>query len=611
MRNPRLVLDTLSSQSKNNAKYEFHRVYRNLYNVEFYLLAYELIYAKQGNMTPGTDGKTIDGISMEKINKIIEKIKDESYQPNPVGRTYIPKKNGTKRPLGIPSFEDKLVQEVVKLILDAIFEPTFSDRSHGFRPNRSCHTALSQAKTVFNGAKWWVEGDIKGFFDNIDHHTLITLLRKRIKDEKFINLIWKFLRAGYIEDWKFNSTYSGTPQGGIISPILANIYLNELDKFMDEYKSTFDKGNFRAENKEYRSLTSKIANLKNKMKRNWDKYTKEEKEQAINLRDSLIKERSLLQARDQMDQNYRRLQYVRYADDFLIGVIGSKEDAEKVKKDITVFLDSKLKLELSQEKTLITHSSEKAKFLGYELAVLRTQDNVKSKKEKSKKGGRLLFHKVMLYMPQKSWADKLKELRSVNFTKDGKWEPAHRTELINLDDLEILETYNSEIRGLYNYYKMAINVSSLNSFMYIMRYSLFKTFAAKYRTSKSRIIRKYCLNQQVNKFRVTYSTKNGTKERFIYNEGFKYVADATKKADVDKITNTFIFSSRNSTVSRLLAETCEECGAQNVPLEIHHVRKLKDLKGKKLWEQKMIARKRKTMALCKNCHVALHAGKLD
>jgi hypothetical protein len=147
--------------------------------------------------------------------------------------------------------------------------------------------------------------------------------------------------------------------------------------------------------------------------------------------------------------------------------------------------------------------------------------------------------------------------------------------------------------------------------MFIMRYSLFKTFAAKYRTSVSKIIRKYCLNQQVNKFRVTYSTKNGIKERFIYNDGFKYVADATKKSDIDKKTNSFIFSSRNSTVSRLLAETCEVCGAQNVPLEMHHVKKLKDLKGKKLWEQKMIARKRKTLALCTSCHVDFHAGKLD
>jgi len=611
MRNPKVVLDNLSNQSKKEKNYVFEKLYRNLYNEEFYLLAYSHIYHKQGNMSPGIDGETIDGISLKKIRNTIEKIKNQSYQPNPAKRIYIPKKNpNEKRPLGIPSFVDKLVQEVIRLILEAIYEPNFSDRSHGFRPNKSCHTALLQAKKVFNGAKWWIEGDIKGFFDNIEHHRLIKLLRKRIKDEKFINLIWKFLRAGYLEDWKFFKTYSGTPQGGIVSPILANIYLHEFDLFMEEYKINFDKGNGRAENKKYSAYTSKISNIERRLKRNF-KLTEEVREELIREKKKLLKERSQLEAKEQMDPNYRRIQYIRYADDFLIGVIGTKKDSEEIKNDLKEFLMTELNLELSLDKTLITNSEEKARFLGYDVAVSRTTDNVKSKNKTSKKKGRLLYHKVMLYMPEQVWTDKVKKLKVGRFEKNGTWKPIHRTELINLDDLEILETYNSEIRGLYKYYQLAINVSSLNSFMFFMRYSLFKTFAAKYRTKTSRIIKKYCENQQVNKFRVIYPTKNGNKTRYIYNDGFSYIPNGNKKGTNDNEPNTLIHAGRNSTVERLLAETCEICKVTNVPLEMHHVKKLKDLKGKKLWEIKMISRKRKTLALCEQCHVDLHAGRLD
>ncbi|UYX55839.1 reverse transcriptase domain-containing protein (plasmid) [Bacillus thuringiensis] len=611
MRNPKVVLDNLFNQSRKNENYVFEKIYRNLYNVDFYLMAYGRIYHKQGNMTSGIDGNTIDGMGLERIRTMIEKMKKQNYQPNPAKRTYIPKKNSNdKRPLGIPSFEDKLVQEVIRLILEAIYEPNFSDRSHGFRVNRSCHTALIQAKKVFNGAKWWVEGDIKGFFDSIDHHILIKLLRKRIKDEKFINLIWKFLKTGYIEDWKYHNTYSGTPQGGIVSPILANIYLNELDKFMEKYKNSFDKGKSRADNKEYNGYKSKIANINSRFKRN-PNMSNELKQILIQERKKLYKQRSLVDVKDPMDENFKRIQYVRYADDFLIGVIGSKFNAEQVKKDIGEFLEVSLKLELSLEKTLITNSREKAGFLGYDVAVSRSKDNVKSKNRESNRKGRLLYNKVMLYMPLEAWTSKVKGLKAGKFAKNGVWKPNHRKELVNLDDLEILDTYNSEIRGIYNYFKLAINVSSLNSFMFFMRYSLLKTFAAKYRTRVTKIIRKYCENKQVNLFRVIYKTKQGTNVRYIYNDGFKHMSNIIKNVNVDSRPNTLKYAGRNSTIKRLLAETCEHCGATNVPIEMHHVRKLKELKGKKTWERAMIARQRKTLALCKKCHVDLHAGRLD
>lgn len=228
MRNPINVLSSYQKHSSDRS-YTFERVYRNLYNRELFLLAYQNIYTAPGNMTPGSDGKTIDAMSLSRIDKLIASLKDESYQPQPSRRTYIPKKNGKLRPLGIPSFDDKLVQECVRLLLEAIYEGRFSNQSHGFRPGRSCHTALSQIQTCFSGVKWFVEGDIKGFFDNIDHNIMVEILAERIHDQKFLRLIRKFLRAGYLEDWTFHNTYSGTPQGGIISPILANIYLDKLD----------------------------------------------------------------------------------------------------------------------------------------------------------------------------------------------------------------------------------------------------------------------------------------------------------------------------------------------------------------------------------------------
>ena len=247
MRNPRNVLNSLSIHSKDK-NFKFERLYRILYNEEMYLQAYQNIYANEGNMTKGSDGKTIDGMSMEWIAILISAMKDESYQPVPSRRTYIKKKNGKMRPLGIPAYADKLVQEIVRMILEAIYEGYFEPTSHGFRPNKSCHSALLQIQKKFTGTKWFVEGDIKGFFDNISHSKLIEILRRRISDERFIRLIWKFLKAGYLEEWQFHNTYSGTPQGGIISPILANIYLDELDKFMKNYAQSFNRGKERRRN---------------------------------------------------------------------------------------------------------------------------------------------------------------------------------------------------------------------------------------------------------------------------------------------------------------------------------------------------------------------------
>lgn len=360
MRNPENVLNSLQAHSAQSG-YVFDRLYRNLFNREFFLQAYQNIYANQGNMTPGTDGKTIDAMSLERIDRLIETLKDESYRPKPSRRTYIPKKSGKLRPLGIPSFDDKLVQEVARMLLEAIYEVSFESTSHGFRPNRSCHTALRMIQNRFVRCKWFVEGDIKGFFDNIDHDVMIGILRKRIKDERFLRLIRKFLNAGYMEDNRMHQSYSGRPQGGIISPILANIYLDQFDKYMAELKLCFDKGRTRAMNPEYVRLSSRRHALSRKLRN-----TADATERAIILEKirELDKVHKSMPCKDPMDAGFRRLQYVRYADDFIIGIIGSKADAQAVKQEIGSYIADCLKLELSDEKTLVTKATDRAKFLG-------------------------------------------------------------------------------------------------------------------------------------------------------------------------------------------------------------------------------------------------------
>lgn len=604
LRSPKIVLENLASHS-NKAGYKYKKLYRNLYNPLFFLDAYQNIYASEGNMTAGTDGKTIDGMSTGRISGLIDKLRDYSYQPKPVRRVYIPKKNGKKRPLGIPSVEDKLVQEVIKNLLESIYEPTFSKFSHGFRPEKSCHTALIQVKGTFTGSRWFIEGDIEGFFDNINHHILIYILRKRIDDEQFISLIWKFLRAGYLEDWKFHKTFSGTPQGGILSPLLANIYLNELDNFMSRYKSTFDVGKAKKTNPAYSRINHQIKKARKELWEAKGKDEIQEKELAITLR-KLLAERERIPQRYPMDENYKRIQYVRYADDFLIGVIGSKEDAYRAKKDIANFLKSELKLTLSEEKTLITNTRHKARFLGYDVKVGR---DFHSKRRSDGIKTRAFSLKCELYMPTDLVYSRLFKKGAIKVNqKTGKWKPMHRPELIKLVPLEILRNYNAQIRGTYQYYQLAVNVCHLNSYKYLLEYSMYKTLANKYRTTLGKAKQKFMVNGI---FQVSYMTRSGKKTEVLYDKGFRRNKAPITKKDIEKLPSEVSYQSRTSLIQRLMANQCEWCKAEEGSMEVHHVRKLKNLKGKKKWERQMIARNRKTMILCRKCHRDLHNGKLD
>ena len=601
MRSPERVLNSLNEHSKDSS-YKFERLYRLLFNEELFYVAYQKIASNGGSTTKGSDGRSIDGMSLARIETLIASLKDESYQPHPSRRVHIPKKNGKTRPLGIPAFEDKLVQEVVRMILEAIYEGHFETTSHGFRPKRSCHTALLHIQKTFSGAKWFIEGDIKGFFDNIDHDVLVGILRERISDDRFIRLIRKFLKAGYVEDWTFHNTYSGMPQGGIVSPILANIYLDKLDKYVKEYIRHFDMGTKRRPGKESNDLANERKRTVRKLKKVKDGT---EKAALVARLKAIEQERAAFPNGDEMDESYRRLKYIRYADDFILGVIGSKEDAQRIKEDIKSFLSESLALELSEEKTLITHTSKSAKFLGYEITV--TRDN-HQRRDVQGRLRRTYGKRVRLNVSMATLRDKLLEYGAMEIKlRNGKevWKPKCRSGLIFNDDLEILDRYNRETVGFCNYYLIANNCVVLHNFRYIMEYSMYKTFAGKYRSTVRKINKKYRRNKL---FTVKYEQKGVIKSRTFYKTSFKRRTTAFNgSCDIEPYSIADV--SRTNLTDRLKAEKCELCGATG-KLIMHHVRNLKDLKGKESWERLMSARKRKTIALCPSCHRLRHLGKV-
>ncbi len=606
LRNPTEVLKSLTEKSKDET-YRFQRLYRNLYNPEFYWLAYKNIYANDGSMTAGADGTTIDGMGNERIEGIIMSLRDRSYQPKPARREYIAKKNSSKkRPLGIQSGNDKLVQEAVKMILESIYEPVFSDKSHGFRPNRSCQTALMQIQKTFTGANWFVEGDIHACFDSFDHHIVINLLRKRIDDEAFIQLIWKFLKAGYMEQWTFGRTYSGVPQGSGVSPVLCNVYLNELDRYMEKYAMEF---NTKAQKKRfataYRRSVDRTYKYRKKGKEIWETLTPEERKIRSRTLKKLEREEKSITPTIPKDADYKRIQYTRYADDFLIGVIGSKQDAEKVKQDVKTFLWETLKLEMSDAKTKVTHTGDRARFLGYDITVSRSQN---LKKKADGRVQRCQTGVVKLLVPREKWVGKLIEYRAmkIKINENGKerFVALHRGKLVNQRDIEILARYNAEVRGLYNYYSIANDSFKIGRFANVMKYSKYKTFACKYKTNVHEIKRRYFVNDL---FTVAYDTKSGRKTTTFYKDGFKRKEKATKFDNVSELPQLSKYAKTNTLKQRVERHTCELCHKDCRDLEIHQVKKLKDLKGDAEWVLLMRKRRRKTLVVCPECHSLIHS----
>lgn len=574
------------------------RVYRCLYNEELYLLAYGNLSRNRGVLTAGVTEETIDGMNLKRIKEIIELMRYERFNFNPARRVYIPKKNKGKRPLGLPTFSDKLVQEVVRLILEAYYEPQFNQHSHGFRPNKGCHTALKEVKQTFTGTTWFIEGDIKSCFTSINHDKLIEILSRQIHDWRFLNLIKRMLKAGYLEKWTFNKTYSGVPQGGVVSPILSNIYLNELDWFYEnELKVKYTKGKKRKISKAYRRISTALLTAKKK----------NDREKAMRLKKLQLQTPSV----ELFDESYRRLRYIRYADDFILGFIGSKKEAERIKSELNHFLHTELKLEMNDEKTLITHAgSRNAKFLGYEIRKVHYDERITRTIAGNKK--RALNGNILLTISPQVVAAKVQEYQHKGITRGKRTLHGH-------SEAEIFEYFQSRYRGFAEYYKYANNRATISRLQHEMQISLVKTLANKLRINITRVYRRFASTkiidgQKYKTLSVKVKGKNG-KEYEFYWGGISLKIEPVGKYLEDRQPLPVHYR-RTELVQRLEADTCEHCKSHD-NIEVHHIRKLADLKrrwkGRKQkpdWVVWMITRNRKTMVLCQECHIKLHSGTL-
>ncbi|HEY0938103.1 MAG TPA: reverse transcriptase domain-containing protein [Trebonia sp.] len=583
MQDAETVLEVLRERGRKGLP--LTQLYRQMFNKDMYLLAYGNIYSNKGAMTPGASGGTADGMSEAVIDEIVGLMRFERYRFAPARRVYIPKKNGKLRPLGIPSWRDKLVGEVVRLILEATYEPTFSSRSHGFRKGRGCHTALRQIRETWTGTVWFIEGDISDCFGSVDHEILMQILGEKIGDQRFLRLIHGMLQAGYMEDWEYRDTLSGTPQGSVVSPVLSNIYLHKLDEFVErELIPQYTRGKGRRLNPQYTRIWRQLAAARELGDR--DQVRK------------LTRSLRAIPSVDPEDPSYRRLLYCRYADDHLLGFIGSKAESEEIKRKLARFLRETLALELNPDKTLITHARTRAaRFLGYEITVQHCDTQLTN-------GRRMVNGKVALMVPK----DVIKA-KCASYRKQGK--PWHRPRLQNLDDYDIVRIYGAEYRGVVNYYLPARNVSALHTLHWNAETSMLETLAAKHKSS---------VRTMAARHKTKVVTKNGPRTCFEARLERKGKNDLVarfggiplkqdKRALINDPAPVPIRTPPRELIARLRRRRCELC-EQGAAVAVHQVTKLADLgssgAGQPAWAALMTKMRRKTLIVCHECHEIIH-----
>jgi group II intron reverse transcriptase/maturase len=589
MRSAETVLGIIRDRGRRGLPLE--DLYRQLFNRDLYLLAYGKIARNAGALTPGATAETVDGMSLAKIDATTDAVRHERYRWTPVRRTYIEKKGSTKkRPLGILTWSDKLLQEVLRLLLEAYYEPQFRPTSHGFRPGRGCHTALGEIYHRWVGTKWFIEGDISGCFDSLAHDVLVTILREKIHDNRVLRLIAGLLTAGYLEEWRYHATLSGSPQGSGLSPLLANIYLDRLDTFVETtLLPAYNRGKRRRANPAWVRVRGRRLRL--------------ERQGQIDQARVLRRQMQRVPSLDPTDPAYRRLRYLRYADDWLLGFSGPRHEAEEIKRRIGAFLHDELKLELSEPKTLITHArTEAARFLGYDVVVLHND------RKHDRRGHRSINGQIGLRVP----ADVV-QAKCGRYRRHG--QPVHRTELLHDTPYSIVAQYQQEYRGVVAYYQLAYNLHQLNRLRWTMERSLTQTLACKLRISVRSVYRRYRAQVQTDQgprvgLRVTVERREDKPPLVATWGGLPLVHRTAAVLDDDPPR---IWGSRTELEQRLLAQTCERCGSQD-RIQVHHVRALKDLRRKGRadkpdWVKIMAARQRKTLVTCQACHAAIHAGR--
>jgi group II intron reverse transcriptase/maturase len=563
------------------------QLYRQMFNRDLYLLAYGNIYSNQGAMTPGASAETADGMSEDKIEQITGLMRHERYRFSPARRVYIPKKNGKLRPLGLPSWSDKLVGEVVRLLLEAYYDQGFSDRSHGFRKGRGCHTALREINNTWTGITWFIEGDISDCFGSFDHRILLGILAEKIHDQRFLRLIRNMLKAGYLEEWEYRDTLSGVPQGGVVSPVLSNIYLHKLDEFVErELIPQYTRGALRAADPAYRQADA----LLRRARRRGDRA--EARRLALEMR--------TLPSTDPMDPGYRRLRYLRYADDHLLGFTGPKAEAEEIKARLATFLRETLGLELNAAKTLITHArTQRARFLGYDITVQHSSTKI-TRNRRSVNG------RIALRVPPD-----VVRAQCARYRQHGK--PWHRPRLQNLDDYDIIRVYGAEYRGVVNYYLLAQDIWRLRALRWHAETSMLKTLAAKHKST---------VTKMASRFKAKVVTVDGPRTCFEARRKRKGKPDLVarfggiilrqdRRAVITNPAPVPVRVPRKELLSRLRRRECELCET-GTTVAVHQVAGLKELgkpePGQPAWAALMARMRRKTLIVCAPCHDWIHAN---
>lgn len=587
-------LEELTKVNKKNPDHLNDKLIHIVSSVDTLILAFELIKNNPGNSTPGVNNTTLDKIGLKWFHETSRKIKAGKYKFKPARRVYIDKvgSKGKKRPITISCPRDKIVQKAILLVLDAIFEPSFLTYSHGSRQNRGTHTALEYIKFNFKEAKWAIEADIDNNFPSINHRILMRLLGKRILCCKFLSLIKGSIKAGYIENSRFFESNVGLFQGNIMSPMLNNIYLHELDVFMDDLIKSFRAGKSRRKNPVFRRLQYLMEKSKGNLK------------EVKKLRKLFHKTNS----KDPQDPGFKRLYYVRYVDDFVVGLIGSHKNSVMVLEQIRSFLLKHLKLTLNADKTIITNFSKRhISFLGTHIKGTWERDKkiVLVKKDGIIRKVRVTGRTV-LKAPIKNLFEKAASNGFFKRRGDNKFVPSALGRCINFDHDDILRYYNSVILGTLHYYSFANNRKSLGSFIHGIKFSCARTLALKYKIRYA--------SKAFSRFGSVLKKSPDSKIQLFIPKTFKAIKEFNINAE---LPDKFIFSNWNKKMTRSnLYKSCVVCNSfENV--EMHHVRKIRDLKSKHkskkidFFTMQMAAINRKQVPLCTKHHHALHNNKLS
>jgi group II intron reverse transcriptase/maturase len=574
-------------------KQEIEVSYKQLWDINLLKTAYTILKSNEGNLTKGVDGETLDGISLNWAEKVITELKNREFKFKPSRIVLIPKANDKMRSLGVPSPRDKVIQQAYKMMLESIFEPLFLGYSHGFRPNRSTITAIYEIRK-WNGITWIIEGDIKDYFNSVNHNILAKLLTKEIKDQNLIDLYWKLVKAGYVNNGIFSINNLGIPQGGVLSPLLSNIYLHEFDKFMKNIIEKYSDP-LRKRVSKTNPIYAKLKRRLRKLEERKELITKE-KEEIEEIKQKLIKTSAVV--RD--DSTAKRVYYNRYADDWVVGIVGSKDLAERIKEEIKNFLLEELEICLNEGKTNIVNlSKRRIKYLGFEIRKHNRKytESLKSIIKSTGKIRRASNASILIYAPIKKLISKLIEH---GFAKN-KNKPKAVTKWIFLDAQDIILRYNAVMRGILNYYAGVENKNLLSQIMWILKFSAVFTLARKWNISPVKVFKKLGKN-----LTVKYKSEKGKKEKYI--SIYKQSLIKTRKLSEKFRSNFGPFEVKYYSVrsNHVWDQSCIICGKEE-DIEMHHIRHIRKKKTKG-FQQIMQQLNRKQIPVCHDCHMKIHSG---